>query len=512
MGQDRGASQTVRETEVKLAPATIWRMPRLQFRELPTADPARRASLTATYYDTADRRLARWGITLRRRTGGTDAGWHAKLPVTDVPDARDEIRLPLSTGRRDVPAELADLLLAFTRGAPLEPLATVRTRRATTVLRDAAGAPQLEVCDDRVTITDGPLDGTAYREVEVESLAVDAPLAVVVDALVEAGAPRSTAGSKGIRAVAGAGWPDPEVPEPGPVSPADPAAAAVLRLIRAQTRAIIAQDLRVRRDLPDAVHQFRVATRRLRSGLQAFAPLVDRRWAKQIRAELGWAASALGAARDAEVLEERLEAGVRALDDRVDRAAALVAVRDAVLAGQSAALRAGREALMSARYLALLDALVAASNDVPLTAAAGQPAGQVLPALVLARWDNLAEEADRLADELDGHDDDWHQTRISAKKARYAAESLVPVFGEPAKRLAQQLGVVTDLLGRHQDCSIAAETVAALITPDTGPRAAFALGALHEQQRAELQQVRHDFVRVWPEIARRRHRKWLVAS
>ena len=51
--------------------------------------------LDAVYYDTADLRLIRAGITLRRRTGGQDAGWHLKLPAGA--DTRDEIRMPLDT-------------------------------------------------------------------------------------------------------------------------------------------------------------------------------------------------------------------------------------------------------------------------------------------------------------------------------------------------------------------------------------------------------------------------------
>ncbi len=50
--------------------------------------------LDAVYYDTADLRLIRAGVTLRRRSGGEDAGWHLKLPAGA--DTRDEIRLPLT--------------------------------------------------------------------------------------------------------------------------------------------------------------------------------------------------------------------------------------------------------------------------------------------------------------------------------------------------------------------------------------------------------------------------------
>src|SRR5271157_4946514 len=70
--------------------------------------------LDAIYYDTADLRLIGAGITLRRRTGGEDAGWHLKLPAGA--DTRDEIRLPLTSADSAVPADLAALVRAYTRG------------------------------------------------------------------------------------------------------------------------------------------------------------------------------------------------------------------------------------------------------------------------------------------------------------------------------------------------------------------------------------------------------------
>ena len=53
-----------------------------------------RHSLSAIYYDTADLRLTRAKVTLRRRTGGKDDGWHIKLPG--------------ATGRTELHAELTD--------------------------------------------------------------------------------------------------------------------------------------------------------------------------------------------------------------------------------------------------------------------------------------------------------------------------------------------------------------------------------------------------------------------
>ncbi|HEX2499269.1 MAG TPA: CYTH domain-containing protein, partial [Actinomycetes bacterium] len=65
--------------------------------------------LAATYYDTVGFTLARHGVTLRYRTGGTDAGWHLKRPA--APGARTEIRAPRpSSGRNRVPAAFDDEL------------------------------------------------------------------------------------------------------------------------------------------------------------------------------------------------------------------------------------------------------------------------------------------------------------------------------------------------------------------------------------------------------------------
>src|SRR5450631_1126624 len=75
--------------------------------------------LEAEYYDTGDLRLLRAGVTLRRRRGGKDAGWHLKLPAG--PQTRREIQAPLGRSGRTVPAELASLVRVYTRGEALAP-------------------------------------------------------------------------------------------------------------------------------------------------------------------------------------------------------------------------------------------------------------------------------------------------------------------------------------------------------------------------------------------------------
>src|SRR5512141_3238063 len=84
-------------------------------------------SLRATYYDTERLDLARAKVTLRRRTGGSDAGWHLKLPA--AAGGRVEHGEPLGDDDASVPASLVELTRMWTRGRELRPVATLSTER-----------------------------------------------------------------------------------------------------------------------------------------------------------------------------------------------------------------------------------------------------------------------------------------------------------------------------------------------------------------------------------------------
>ncbi len=129
--------------------------------------------LAATYYDTDDLRLIGAHITLRRRTGGDDAGWHIKLPVGG--DTRREVHFPLGTPGRTVPGEIAAEVARWSGGAPLRPVARLETHRTVRRLLGEAGEVLAEVADDQVTGSrPDPADPErwrpqdAWREVEVE--------------------------------------------------------------------------------------------------------------------------------------------------------------------------------------------------------------------------------------------------------------------------------------------------------------------------------------------------------
>jgi hypothetical protein len=168
--------------------------------------------LRAIYFDTADFRLAAAEITLRRRTGGTDAGWHLKLPAGV--DSRREVHAPLGRGASSVPSRLAELVAGWTGGQPLRPIARLATTRRLRRLAGRDGEVLAEVADDLVI---GSLPGpgspgmpewreaSRWREIEIEL--VTGPrelLGSAGDRLRRAGAAPSAEASKLSRLLASA--------------------------------------------------------------------------------------------------------------------------------------------------------------------------------------------------------------------------------------------------------------------------------------------------------------------
>lgn len=167
--------------------------------------------LAARYFDTSDLRLAGARITLRRRTGGPDAGWHLKLPLGA--GTRREMQLPLSDpdepgdqaqpGREDqVPAQLTELVSGWIRDQPLRVVAVLETRRTVRYLNDAEGQTLAEVADDEVTghvpgQPGAPAAPVTWRELEVELVSGDPRiLAAARSGLLAAGARPSSSASK----------------------------------------------------------------------------------------------------------------------------------------------------------------------------------------------------------------------------------------------------------------------------------------------------------------------------
>ncbi|MEU6197436.1 CYTH and CHAD domain-containing protein [Streptomyces sp. NPDC047061] len=445
------------------------------------------AELDATYHDTSDLRLASARVTLRHRSGGSDAGWHLKLPV--APGVRDEIHAPLSD---TLPDELAALARSRVREGRLVPVIRLRTTRDIRHLVDTDGALLAEVSVDRVRADRlfGGKGRAQWTEIEVELADGGDPafLDKVEKRLGKAGVRPSKSASKLARALAETKGGRPRPPKTGPASPVT-AGDHVMAYVRAQRDAIVELDPAVRLDTEEGVHDMRVATRRLRSTFRTFGKVLDRQVTDPIADELKWLAGELGVGRDQEVLAERL------LADLADVPPALIdgPVHDRLRHWAEAGERGSRSRLLgvldSKRYLALLDTLDALAADPPLLKAAAGDPEEVLAKAVRRDFAKVADLIETGMAEPPGHDRDLglHEARKKAKRTRYAAEAARPALGRPAKTLLTSMKTLQTLLGEHQDSVMARETLRELsAVAHAAGESTFTYGLLYgrEEQRA----------------------------
>ncbi|MET0424393.1 MAG: CYTH and CHAD domain-containing protein [Actinoplanes sp.] len=455
--------------------------------ELPSLAGAAGAAthdLDATYFDTDDLLLMRNRRTLRRRTGGDDAGWHLKTPGDGT--SRTEHRMPLGERADEVPAELVGQVRAIIRRRPLGAVGRLRTHRVETPLRDANGATLALVAQDQVIAES---DGHEQRWQEVEVELVDGGpelLETVEQALFAAGATPAAGPSKVARALGDRLKKAQKKAKVKTTTKVNP----VFAYAGEQRDALVGFDPGVRQGDGESVHKMRVATRRLRSTLKTFKRSFPD--AGGLRDELKWLADLLGTVRDGQVQKGKLLADVEGagpefaaaaerirqhLDEQVERGRAELVVE-----------------LEGERYLTLLDRVDALTDDP--AAAEDDP---------LKRARRSVAKADGLLDQAlaDGEDAELHEARKAYKVARYAVEVFQPSAGKPVKRLVDALTGLQDVLGHHQDSVVARELLRELGPDD------FWFGVLWARQ----EQVGRDTYAQLPvavEDSRKKNlRKWL---
>ena len=492
------------EREVKLAVGPMFQIPDLG-EVVPGAVALEEGSdrFMASYYDTPDLRLARWGCALRYRTG---EGWTVQLPVSVAEGRFDRDERSFQAGPGRPPEGAVDLVRAYVRTAPVRLAVRLQTVRHRTGIEIDGDGRVAEVVDDEVSVLDGRRVAGRFREVEVE-LAPDADddLLAAILARLDAGGvePRSDV-PKFVRALLPRSGEAPEVraTDPGRKAP-------VLDVIRASiagsAERMLRHDAGVRLgEDAEAVHQARVATRRLRSDLRTYRTLLDPEWVLELREELGWLGGELGTVRDLDVLGERLRARVRSLpDDDVETAPKLL---DRVRTERDAARADLMSAMREPRYLSLLDRVVAAAAEpAVLPEFADRPAVEVLGALMEGPWRHL----ERICQELGpaSADGELHEARIRAKRVRYAAEAVVPIFGKPARRFARRAEELQAVLGEHQDAVMA---IAWLRTQagGTAARGAFVAGELAGAEHLAQSQARQAWSAAWKALRPNKYRFW----
>ncbi|WP_200812156.1 CYTH and CHAD domain-containing protein [Streptomyces sp. 3213.3] len=470
------------------------------------------ADLDAVYYDTDDLRLAATSATLRRRTGGSDAGWHLKLPLSG--DSREEVRAPLS---EEVPDALRELTLSRTRGAALRPVVRIRSTRGVRQLVGSDGTALAELSVDAVRAESLVGTGTraAWTEMEVE-LASDtdpALLDAVEKALGSHGIGRAHNPSKLARALEETEVGAPRVPD-APAEAVVPGTAgeAVLRYVDERIRALVDLDPAVRRDLPDAVHKMRTTCRRLRSVLRSYRPVLDRKVTDPVRDELKWLGTELGAERDHEVLRERLGARIEALPRELVFGATSARLQVWDVGDTSEARLRTIATLNSPRYLALLNILASLTERPPLRAKAARQPEKVMAKAILKEYGRLSDRMTHALELPPGtkRDKALHEARKAAKKTRYATEPARDALGKPAKRLGKRVKAVQQVLGDHQDSVVARDALRTVaLAAHAAGEPSFTWGLLYGQEQAAADRDERELPPVWAEASRRALRKAL---
>ena len=379
----------------------------------------------ATYHDTPDRRLARAQIALRRRLRNGTGLWEAEI-------GGETVAAP--GGPATLPDELARRLTAPLRNRELVEVVRLRNGRDDVALMEG----------QHVLQSYGSL-ASALRDTVVPPK--------------ELGARRRA-----------------------------PAIEHVRAYLRTQLAEIERADPLIRSgDDPDAIHDFRVAVRRTRSVLKSTGELFDAEWLASLREELRWVAGELGAARDLDVLLERLREEAGPED---------VQVVKMLETERRRAWKRARTAIAGERYLRLLDRLEAAVEAPPVRAAELS-----LEAVAAREFKKLRQTARRLGPKAST--DQVHRARIRAKRARYAAELAEPVVGRPARRFVKAAKRFQDVLGAHQDSVVAADKIRGVIDRTKSMETAFAAGRLAERTTARRRQARRELPRASKRLVRR---------
>jgi CHAD domain-containing protein len=445
---------------------------------------AHESHLQATYFDTPTAALARHRITLRRRTGSADEGWHLKTPQsasgsTDRLERR--VALDQETNADAVPKELVQAIRAYVRDEPLSPVATIETQRVERSLYGADDELAL-VADDLVHSehrTNGDVDRRVWREFEVELVHSSRKFLTACRAVFrDAGLEPSPFASKLHHALGEGTAPVRTRPQlDGTVG------ALARRHITEQVDELLARDREAREDESDGVHKMRVATRRLRSALATYRPLFDRDRTDPIRDELKWLGGLLGTPRDLEVLRARIVSHAHQLPPELLIGPVILRVEVDLGNQHQDGYEKLVDALESPRYFRLLDALEALVDDPPFSARASRSASKEAKRVVRHASRKVRKAAKRVdqAESDQARSEALHEVRKKAKRARYAAESAEPVLGKKGGRLASRMEDLQELLGEVQDSVASRKVLRELgMTAHLDSENAFTFGLLYK--------------------------------
>jgi CHAD domain-containing protein len=264
--------------------------------------------------------------------------------------------------------------------------------------------------------------------------------------------------------------------------------------------------LRMQNDT-ESVHTARIATRKLRSDLRLFRPMLDATWVADVRARLKQLAALLGAVRDADVLAARMRTLAKRLPP--EHAAAVDPILGNLRSVREAAYEKLGVELSAMWYASLLETLADAARDtdghrlvVPNTYLRRRT---VVARLMHLTWKKLKKAVRRarrgtLAADL-------HRIRIRAKSARYAAEAAAPFVPryrrERLKRFMHHVTRLQDRLGRLHDAVLGQETLRTIAGADR-----LVIEEIVQIETAAAADMQTAWRASWERLSGRRSRFW----
>ncbi|GLK81363.1 CHAD domain-containing protein [Methylopila turkensis] len=491
---DPAAALEARERELKLevAPDALGRLAGA-LRERGAAKRGVAARLVSAYFDSDDRALKRAGVSLRIRRRGRGYVQTIKLGGAGVgmfDRAEWERRargpeLALSPGETLM---LASALGCEPSALPaLAPVFTTNVKRTVHMLERGAFVVEIALDDAAIELAEARY---AFAELEMELLGgTPEELFALARDLGSVAPLRLSALSKSARGYAAL---DGALGRPAKAgdAPIRPGMTVEEAFVAAATDCVVQfrlnEDVLLAAPEPKAVHQARVALRRLRSAFSLFKPVVSDARSEALRGELKWLAGSLGDARDLDVFAE---GRLAALGEGDEPEPGLAALADRVERQRGAAYAAADEALRSPRARGLMLDLAEWLAIGPWRADAETAdlralAIETFAADTLTKRRKKVKKAGEALAALDPHA--RHQVRIEGKKLRYAADFFADVFVEPKARKRQKtfgkhLTALQEHLGDLNDIATARARVRGLAiaaAAEGDGDAAFAAGAI----------------------------------
>lgn len=510
------------ELKLILAPTAFQRLRRHPLIKAHRLGRAVTRTLDNTYYDTPERTLQNVSGSLRVRRVGAQRLQTVKVRSAKGAPAghftRSEWEEPL-TGEAPSPESLDGTPLPALLGeagiAALQALFTTRFRRTTYRLTETPETPETSAWEVELTFDDGAVDADGLsapiQEVELELVrGTPGDLYRLARTLCEGQAVRlgtRTKAQQGYDLIDAATPQVTKAPPPGLTKGMTAIEALQAIGTACITHYLSAASVLHRAPVPEAIHQMRVALRRLRSAMTLFGDLTATPEGQRLKAETKWLAGELADARDLDVF---LAEVLAPLKTQVPDGTGLAALEAHIESLRTAAYDRAFAAAGGARAGAyLLDLVLWLDNGDWLTAEASHVQGRTpirhMAAKVLDRRARKVQKAGRGFKSLTA--EQRHRVRIEIKKLRYALDFFGGLFKKRrVKAYRAPLAALQDSLGGLNDLAVAHTLLHDLTVGPSVPRGpgsrdmAFAAGLISGWHEAAGQPLNHQAVVAWKDF------------